>query len=142
MAAKTISLEFKGYWLEKDMGGIPKQSGIYVVYECTYNQQADTVSLKKVIYIGEAENVNDRIAKHEKWPLWRKHCGAYNQICFSFAPITSPDRQRGEAAMIYRHKPPVNDQYTNTFPFDQTTMSLSGKTSLLDTNFTVYRKDY
>ena len=30
MAAKTISLEFNGYWLEKDMGGIPKQSGIYV----------------------------------------------------------------------------------------------------------------
>lgn len=141
MAAKTINLEFDGYWLEKNIGGIPKQSGIYVVYECSYNAQANTVSLLKVIYIGEAENVNERIAKHEKWPLWRKHCGVNNQICFSFAPVTNPDRQRGEAAMIYKHKPPVNDEYKYTFPFDQTTMNLTGKTNLLETYFTVQRKD-
>jgi hypothetical protein len=139
MAAKTISLAFDGYWRERNIGGIPPQSGVYVVYECTYNSQANTVDLKKVIYIGESEDVNGRVANHEKWPLWRRHCGASNEICFSFAPITSPDRQRAEAALIFKHKPPVNDDYKYSFPFDETTMSLSGKTALLTTNFTVRR---
>lgn len=141
MAAKTISLTFDGYWRETNISSIPKQSGIYVVYECFYNSQENTVTLLKAIYIGEADNVNDRIAKHEKWPQWRKHCSNSNQICFSFAPVANPDRARGEAALIYKHKPPVNDEYKYTFPFDETTMKLSGKTALLYTDFTVYRKD-
>jgi hypothetical protein len=141
MPAKTVSLEFDGYWREKNIGGVPSKSGIYVVYECSYNPQASTVSLLKVIYIGESADVNARIINHEKWPFWRRHCRANNEICFSFAPVASPDRERGEAAMIYKHQPPVNDEYRNNFPFDQTTMSLSGKTALLETYFTVYRKD-
>ena len=141
MAAKTISLTFDGYWREPNIGGIPKQSGIYVVYECSYDAQQKTVSLLKVIYIGEAADVNDRVTNHEKWPQWRKHCGASNEICFSFAPVASPDRQRGEAALIYKHKPPVNDEYKDKFPFDETTVSLTGKTKLLTTSFTVQRKD-
>lgn len=126
---------------EKKYRGVPSKSGIYVVYECSYNPQASTVSLLKVIYIGESADVNAPIINHEKWPLWRSHCRTNNEICFSFGPVASPDRDRGEAAMIYKHKPPVNDQYRNNFPFDQTTMSLSGKTALLETYFTVYRKD-
>ncbi len=141
MAAKTISLTFDGYWREKNIGGIPKESGIYCVYECTHNTQENTVSISKLIYIGEAENVNQRISNHEKWSLWRKHCSSSREICFSFAPVKNPDRQRGEAAMIYKHKPPVNDEYKDKFPFDETTMRLSGKTALLVESFTVYRKD-
>lgn len=141
MAAKEISLTFDGYWLEPNISSIPDKSGIYVVYECSYNAQSKTVSLKKVIYIGEAGDVNDRIENHENWPEWRDECGNNNQICFTFAPVKSPDRERGEAALIYKHKPPVNEEYVNSFPFDETTMKLSGKTILLNTNFTVQRQD-
>lgn len=142
MASKTISLAFNGYWRESNISGIPKKSGVYVVYECVYNQQTNKVDLKNIIYIGEAEDVNDRIANHEKWSEWRKHCSSYNQICFSCAPITSPDKDRAEAALIYKHKPPVNDEYKDNFPFDETTLKLSGEASLLNTDFTVYRKDW
>jgi hypothetical protein len=41
--------------------------------------------------------------------------------------------------MIFKHKPLENTEYVNDFPFDQTTMNLSGKTALLHTSFTVYR---
>jgi len=141
MAAKTISLTFDGYWREPNKGGIPKQGGVYVVYECSYNSEGGTVSLLKVIYIGEAADANERVANHEKWPEWRKHCGGSNEICFSFAPAANPDRERGEAALIYKHKPPVNEEYKDNFPFDETTMKLTGKTALLYTEFTVQRKD-
>ena len=139
MAAKTISLKFDGYWTEAEISGIPKQSGVFVVYACTKDGQ-ETSFLKKVIYIGESENVNERIAKHKKWPLWRKHCGA-NQICFSFADVSNRDRKRSEVALIYKHKPPVNDGYIVIFPFDETTMELSGKIGLLIRRFTVNKKD-
>ncbi len=140
MAAKTISLTFDGYWTGPEISGIPKQSGVFVVYKCTKEEQERSFSLKKVIYIGESENVNERIAKHKKWPLWRKHCGA-NQICFSFAHVSNPDKKRSEVALIYKHKPPVNDEYIAIFPFDETTMKLSGKIALLTRSFTVNRKD-
>jgi hypothetical protein len=136
--AKTISLKFDGYWREQSRGGIPSKSGIYVVYEGTYKPQSDTVSLQKIIYIGEAEDVNERIKEHEKWQDWKKHCGPRNELCFSFAYINNPNRERGEAALIYKHKPPVNDEYKYNFPFEETTMDLSGKTALLNTDFTVY----
>jgi hypothetical protein len=108
------------------------------VYECTYNSEGNTVSLRRIIYVGEADNVNDRVKKHEKWPEWRRYCGAVNQICFSCAEIPKADRQRTEAALIFRHKPPVNTDYVDRFPFDQTTIILSGRVDLLTKQFTAY----
>jgi hypothetical protein len=139
MAAKTISLHFDGYWTEPQISGILKQSGVFVVYESTKDGH-ETSFFLKVIYIGESENVNERIAKHKKWPLWKRHCGV-NRICFSFAHVSNTDRKRSEAALIYKHKPPLNDGYIVIFPFDETTMKLSGKIALLTRSFTVKRKD-
>jgi len=141
MAAKTISIEFDGYWRDEDKGDLPAKSGVYCVYECTYNKTKKEVSLKKLIYIGESGNVHDRVANHEKREEWLKYVGQGNELCFSFGGVGSDDRDRAEAAMIFEHKPPVNDEYKNFFPFDKTTMSLSGKTALLNTSFTVDRTE-
>lgn len=134
----NISVTFKGYWRESYASSIPAKSGIYVVYEGTYNREAKTVDLHKVIYIGESTDVRSRIAGHEKWPKWRQHCGANKVICFSFAPVVNPDRERGEAALIYKHKPPVNEAYKYSFPYETTSMNLKGDTALLEETFTVY----
>ena len=82
MADKTISLDFDVCWMESNMEEIPKESGIYVVYECTYEALNNEVSLSKLIYIGQAENIKERIINHERWPLWRKKCGFGRKICF------------------------------------------------------------
>jgi hypothetical protein len=140
VAAKTISITFDGYWAEPEMSSIPKQSGVFVVYECTKDKQERAFSLEKVIYIGESGNVNECIAKHKKWSLWRKHCGT-NQICFSFGHLSNPDRKRSEVALIFKHKPPFNDGYIANFPLEETTIKLSGKIALLTRSFTVKRKD-
>ncbi len=139
MAEKTISIEFGGYWRDENKGSVPAQSGIYCVYECTHNVKEKTVSIHKLIYIGEADNVRSRIDGHKKRPDWLKHVRRGNELCFSFGGVTGTDRERGEAAMIFKHKPPENTEYVDSFPFDKTTMSLSGKTALLATTFTVTR---
>ena len=139
MAAQTYSIDFDGYWREKNKGGIPKESGIYCVYSCVHNESEKNISIKKLIYIGESENVNERIDGHEKLPDWKKHLKSGEELCYNFGGVSSSSRVRCEAAMIFKHKPPENTEYVNTFPFDQTTMKLSGKTAKLTTNFTVNR---
>ena len=137
MAEKTITIKFDGYWRDENKSGLPTKSGVYSVYECRYNPEKKTVTIHKLIYIGESENVKKRVATHEKYKDWLKHVRQGNVLCFSFGGVASTDRDRSEAALIFRHKPPVNDEYVNSFPFDKTTISLSGETALLDSNFTV-----
>lgn len=139
MAEQTYSLEFDGYWREPAMGSIPDKSGIYCVFSCVHNQAEKTVSLKKLIYIGESGDVKSRLANHEKLNDWKKHVKQGEVLCFSFAPAPSASRVRCEAAMIFKHEPPVNTEYTEAFPHDKTTISITGKTTLLKTNFTIQR---
>lgn len=71
---KKITLDFDGYWREANKDSIPRQSGIYCVYTCTYNATEHTVSIKKMLYIGESTNVHDRteLWKEPPEPLLEK----------------------------------------------------------------------
>ena len=140
MGAQTYTLQFGGYWREPNLSGIPAQSGIYGVYAATYNPLRGTVSLNRLLYIGESDNVQARIRGHEKWSLWRSKLRAGEELCFNTAPISSAGaRQRTEAAMIFEHKPSCNDEYLYSFPFDQTKVMTSGTNALMKAQFTVYR---
>ena len=137
MTEITVIINFDGYWLDENKGDLPEKSGIYCVYECTYNKQENIVNVQKLIYIGEAENVKNRVANHENYKNWVKHVRLGNELCFSFGRVGATDRARVEAAMIFKHEPPENDEYIDSFPYDRTTMLLSGMTALLNTSFTV-----
>lgn len=134
---KKINLTFDGYWREIKKNGIPIKSGIYCVYSCTYNSTENTVSINKLLYIGESENVHDRIANHDRLEDWKNELCANETLCYSFAPINGDYRIRAEAALIFKHKPPMNEEYVNNFPYNDTEILLSGKTALLTTNFLV-----
>ncbi len=141
---KTIQLDFDGYWPEPNVSGLPASAGVYCVYTCTYNKGAKptpTVSIAKLIYIGQADGIRERVTNHELWPTWRKQCTTVQVICFS-ASLVSPEttRQRAEAALIFKHKPPMNKEYAHSFPFDTTTINASGKNANLAASFTV-KKD-
>lgn len=137
MADKTVTLKFDGYWRDVNSGGVPNDPGIYLVYTCTHDREAKTVTLHKLLYIGEAAKVRDRIQNHEKRSEWKRHLKQGQELCYSFAPITKPDRERAEAALIYYHKPPVNTEYTDSFPFDDTTVKSSGRCAGITPSFTV-----
>ena len=136
MTTQSYQLQFDGYWREPDREGIPAKSGIYCVYTSKYNSHTDKVSLNKLVYIGESLNVKERIANHEKWPDWHRHLRPSEELAFNFAPISS-GRERAEAAMINWHKPPENTEYANEFPYDRTTITTSGRNTLLTGRFTV-----
>ncbi len=130
-------IEFHGYWCDQNKSGVPLKSGLFCVYECTYDEQEKTVSLNKLLYIGEADNARDRIASHERYSHWRKHVRSGNTLCFSFGSVASLNRKRCKAAMIYKHKPPENTEYKDFFPFDRTKVNLFGTIVLLAETFAI-----
>lgn len=134
---KIISLSFEGYWREINKSGVPQKSGVYCVYACTYNVSQKTVSLRKILYIGESENAKNRIANHEKLTNWKKHLKLGETLCYSFAAVDNKDRLQAEAALIFYHKPPCNTEYVNSFPFANTRIETRGSNALLETDFTI-----
>jgi len=137
---QTFIQTIEGYYLEKNKSGLPSKSGVYFVYERTYNATTDKVALKKLIYIGESADVNARVGSHEKQKDWEKYVGVGNTLCYSYTLVDGLNRTRVEAAYINRHKPPVNTEYADAFPFDKTIVKSTGKTALLDEFFVVNRK--
>jgi excinuclease UvrABC nuclease subunit len=135
---KTIKLTFDGYW--KSPLGLPKQSGVYCVYRGTYDKTTDKVSLKELLYIGEAENVYDRFnsnGEHETYEDMEKRLRQDEELRFSFAPIQANDRERAEAALIYQHKPTLNIKHVSDFSYSETEMYLTGTTARLKEYFVV-----
>lgn len=133
---KIINLQFDGYWRESVKEAIPAQSGIYCVYSGIHNVSASTVTLKKLIYIGESADVRCRIIGHEKTDQWKRHLSYGETLIFSFAPIFI-DRLQGEAALIHHHKPPVNSEYCSSFPYGDTQAVITGSSALLTSTFIV-----
>lgn len=134
---KTINLDFEGYRIEAKKNSIPSKSGIYCVYSCIHNEKENTVSIKKLLYIGESENLHSRIATHNRLDDWKKKLSATETLCYSFALINGDDRNRAEAALIFKHTPPMNTEYIDNFPYKDTKISLSGKAKFLTTNFII-----
>jgi hypothetical protein len=140
LAEQTFNQAFEGYWRESNKNGLPAESGIYCVYECTFNFNEKNVTIHKLIYIGESADVRQRVEKHEKLKNWQKHVRLGNQLCYSFSPVDSDYRNRVAAAFIYHHKPPENSEYVNDFPFDKTIIKTSGKPALIEGFFVVDTK--
>jgi hypothetical protein len=86
--------------------------------------------------------VRDRVGGHDKWPRWRGQLKSGEVLCFSAAVIAGEsDRQRAEAAMIFKHKPRCNTTYVDGFPLDATTVSTSRSNALMQSSFTVQRTE-
>ena len=109
------------------------------MYACRHDARANSVSIRKLLYIGESANVRNRVDGHERRQDWARELQLGEVLCFSAALIVpESDRLRAEAAMIHHHKPPCNVEYVRSFPYEQTTISTSGASDLLSSCFTVY----
>ena len=138
MAAMSFTTDFEGYWSYKNRGYIPDKSGVYCVYSGKLNQSTNKVTLRKLIYIGESYDVRQRLQNHETLDEWKKYLQSGEDIWFSFASVESAYRVRVEAALINHHKPPVNVEYKENFPYDTTKITTKGANALLSSVFTVY----
>jgi hypothetical protein len=81
----------------------------------------------------------ERIDEHEKWSEWREYLVKGSETCFSLAPISSPERERAQADLIYHHKPQCNDQHKGEFPFENTSVKSSGRCAVVSGDTTVHK---
>ena len=139
MAEKTFNQEFKGYRLESDIKSLSTNSGVYGVYRCIHDKDKDNVSLKELIYIGKADDLNDRINNHNKWDDWRTYLKKGEIICFCYTFVDKVYNERVEATLINSNQPPENIEYKDSFPFDKTIVNCSGKHQYIKKNNTVIR---
>lgn len=134
---KHFELTFDGYWLDSKKEFLPNASGVYCVYSCTYNAEDNSVTLKKLLYVGESDDVNKRISTHNKYDFWKTKLNYNETLCYSFAEINSGIRVQAEAAIIYTHRPICNIEYRYKFPFCSTKLTIKGNACFLKPDFLV-----
>ncbi len=133
----VFNVDIEGYWREINKSGTPNYSGVYFVYEGNYNAISNTLTLKKLIYIGESDNVKSCIETHDKRNEWLSYVRQGNELYYSAGPVETEYRSRVAEAYIFKHKPPANDELKYSFPFDQAVVISTGSTALLITYFTI-----
>jgi len=135
---QTYSIQFEGYWLEKNKAGIPAKSGVYMVYRSKYNEVSDTVALLEIIYIGQSSDVNSRVANHDRLSDFQQTLNLGETLSYAFAPVLSQDLDVVEKALIIAQKPRLNEQIQSSIDFGDKQFQVSGRCALLKyTNFTI-----
>jgi hypothetical protein len=149
---KYYRLEFDGYWREpavfakpQSKSGIPKKSGLYCVFACipfVEKEGITGVSPRRLLYIGESEDIRTCVQNHAGWPIWKEKLRPGQEVCITAALVANEsDRRRAFAAMIFQHKPPCNTEPADDFQFDPTCISTAAHNEFLYANFTVERNE-
>lgn len=141
---KTFDLNFRGYRREENWGLLPSKSGIYCVYAATLDGKTGKLKNGRLLYIGESDDIRRRVPEKPKRrrDKWARELNSKEVLCVSYTEIENEDdRERAEAAMIYHHEPPCNEEYTDSFPFNRTRIRTGGKNAKLSKLFMVNRDD-
>lgn len=133
------NLNFRGYWIDAHTSAIPTLSGVYLVYRCTYD--AEGVTLKELLYIGQSVDLNARINDHEKKKVFLRECKEGETNCYSVAEVSKNDLDVVENALIFAQKPRLNTQLKDSFEHDiPVSFNLEGRCKLMNyVNFTINR---
>lgn len=127
---KEIKLTFDGYWRDCNKNGLPNNSGIYMIYRCQYDMQNNTVSLIDIIYIGQSENIHDRLLDHEKYELFKSKLLIGEDLCYSYAKVDK-DIDLVENALIFVQRPVLNDQNKYVYNYERAHILVEGACACL-----------
>ena len=117
---------------------MPSEKGIYFVYRCEKRRDPEGkvgTYLSKLLYIGESKDARSRMKDHNRDDDVRtSDIPAKEALYYTFAPFdgTDEERIRLESAIIYHHRKTLpkgigNTKNTKTFPYDETTVMISGE---------------
>ena len=110
-----VQIALQGCWIDQNRYGIPALQGVYFVYACEYFHEKNSVTLKRLLYVGQSENVNQRLLEHEGLLDWRTHLLEGEMLCFAVAQVEGSVLSDVEAAMIYVLKPSCNAELKNQY---------------------------
>lgn len=138
---RIYNLDFRGFTREGKKNTLPDYSGLYFVYRGVRHKGKDntyTCSLKELLYIGQAENINKRInGEHEHFEDWCSYLDEGEMLYYSTCPVPQYQLDEVEAACIYHAQPPVNTQNKDSYNYNPVKIKTSGRVALIDKEFIV-----
>lgn len=135
---KQYNINFKGYRRDCNKASLPHYSGVYMVYRCIYDSTSDKVTLNEIIYIGQAEDLNERLNNHDKYSMFQNTCESGEEICYAYANVSMDDLDIVENALIFAQKPRLNSDLVDSYNHESAAFLVEGKCKLLEyTDFTI-----
>ena len=138
MAVQVFTVDIQGFWRDLNRRALPVTPGVYFVYEAAYNQKFDSMILRRLIYIGEADNIKESIINTTKYNSWLNHVRYGNELCYAVAYINATDRSRVKAAFVNKHNPIVQDEKSQVINYEETIIKTNGEEALLSSEFRVF----
>ncbi len=89
------------------------------------------MSLKEIIYIGQAKNLNERLNNHEKYSDFQNQCKTEEELCYAYAKVDEKDLDVVENAIVFAQKPPLNTDLKDSYNHDSAGFLVEGNCSLL-----------
>lgn len=129
-----MSLE-DGFCMDEHRDTLPAIAGIYVVYSCDYDSDANEVVFKDILYIGETKNIHerhngtpDKPKLHEHYNDFVKEAGGKNHVCYRVIPYngSGDDREWLQYALIHVQQPPINTVGKDHYNFPAAEVKLEG----------------
>ena len=122
-------LKFVGYWPVTSRGNVKFWGGMYCIY-------AFNGSDHRLLYVGEAEEIEASIAGHKDRQKWEREANGA-ELRFSAAHL-NPDvgRRLAQASLVYRHRPPCNEEVPDHFKYNVKLLT-SGANACLDPLFLI-----
>jgi len=137
MAVPHVNIRFSGYWSDFNIGLMPRRPGLFCVYRARFDDLDKTTTMLELLHVGASANVHQSVSHHRDHGRWRTRLGSGESLSFSFGSVAEDDLAACELAMLMRHRPPLSGALPDSFPFGGMTVSLDGRTPLLDRQFTV-----
>ena len=128
------NITFKGYRLEENASSLPEYSGIYMAYRCVFNSMANKVTLKELVYIGQAENLQKRISSHKSAEDLHDGCLEGEVICYAYASVSLNDLGVVENALVFAQQPRLNQRLKDSFNYGASSFEIEGDCALLKYN--------
>lgn len=122
-------LDIQGYYRDESRKDFPNVSGIYFVYRGTLMPHLKTVTLTELIYIGESEDICNRLQNHEKRNDFLSLLQKGEELFYSFAitdNLSNSKRAQVEAALIYELNPVLNIKSSGSFGYGKITVNVLG----------------
>ena len=109
-----------------------------MVYRCIYDSTSDKVTLNEIIYIGQAEDLNERLNNHDKYSRFQNACESGEEICYAYANVSMDDLDIVENALVFAQKPSLNSDLVDSYNHESAAFLVEGKCKLLEyTDFTI-----
>lgn len=143
MKIGTKSLVMRGWFKEATPPGLPDETGLYLVFGGIPLGNGNA-HIKHLIYIGQAQDIKDRIADHEKKPKFMDKLAEGESLYYYCVYLKNKDLDEDEGAMIKyfnRHADIINEKCTESFTssFDVIDVTLTGKIPSVLSNHASFR---